>query len=62
MCKDISNYSAFQGGRKLMAEECLADNDDVGCAFHLSEASSASLRTMAVYRDEQLKAAGMYNI
>ncbi|KAJ8713144.1 hypothetical protein PYW08_008448 [Mythimna loreyi] len=52
------NGPNYQSGRKLMAEECLAVNDDVGCAFHLSEASSASLRTMAVYRDEQLKAAG----
>ncbi|CAH1641316.1 unnamed protein product [Spodoptera littoralis] len=52
------NGPNYQSGRKLMAEECLASNDDVGCAFHLSEAASASLRTMAVYRDEQLKAAG----
>ncbi|KAF9417442.1 hypothetical protein HW555_005445 [Spodoptera exigua] len=52
------NGPNYQSGRKLMAEECLASNDDIGCAFHLSEAASASLRTMAVYRDEQLKAAG----
>ncbi|XP_047033307.1 separin [Helicoverpa zea] len=51
------NGPNYQSGRKLMAEECLSDNDDVGCAFHLSEAASASLRTMAVYRDEQLKTA-----
>uniref|UniRef100_A0A2H1W5J8 separase n=1 Tax=Spodoptera frugiperda TaxID=7108 RepID=A0A2H1W5J8_SPOFR len=52
------NGPNYQSGRKIMAEECLASSDDVGCAFHLSEAASASLRTMAVYRDEQLKAAG----
>ncbi|PZC82604.1 hypothetical protein B5X24_HaOG210048 [Helicoverpa armigera] len=51
------NGPNYQSGRKLMAEECLSDNDDAGCAFHLSEAASASLRTMAVYRDEQLKTA-----
>ncbi|XP_026740569.1 separin-like [Trichoplusia ni] len=51
------NGPNYQSGRKLMAEECLAVNDDVGCAFHLSEASAASLRAMAVYRDEQSKSA-----
>ncbi|CAB3256831.1 unnamed protein product [Arctia plantaginis] len=51
------NGPNYQSGRKLMAEECLADNDDIGCAFHLSEAASASLRTMAVYREEQLRSA-----
>ncbi|XP_075984062.1 extra spindle pole bodies like 1, separase [Anticarsia gemmatalis] len=52
------NGPNYQSGRKLMAEECLADSNDAACAFHLSEAASASLRTMAVYREEQLKAAG----
>ncbi|KAM3959521.1 extra spindle pole bodies like 1, separase [Aphomia sociella] len=46
----------YQSGRKLMAEECLEAGDDASCAFHLSESVSASLRIMAVYRDEQLKA------
>lgn len=41
-----------------MAEECLVAGDESGCAFNLSEAVSASLRTMAVYREEQMKAIG----
>ncbi|XP_073948672.1 extra spindle pole bodies like 1, separase isoform X2 [Choristoneura fumiferana] len=45
----------YQSGNKLMAEEYLAQEDDARCAFHLSEAVSASLRTMAMYRDDQLK-------
>ncbi|KAJ0172900.1 hypothetical protein K1T71_011076 [Dendrolimus kikuchii] len=52
------NGPNYQSGRKLLAEECLSANDDNGCAFNLSEAVSATLRTLAVYRDEQLKAAG----
>ncbi|RVE45533.1 hypothetical protein evm_009798 [Chilo suppressalis] len=44
-------------GHKLLAEECLASGKEAECAFHISEAVSASLRTMAVYRDEQIKAA-----
>ncbi|XP_052752014.1 uncharacterized protein LOC113509441 [Galleria mellonella] len=48
----------YQSGRKLLAEEYLEANDETSCAFHLSESVSASLRIMAVYRDEQLKAAG----
>ncbi|XP_063833365.1 uncharacterized protein LOC135082498 [Ostrinia nubilalis] len=47
----------YQSGRKLLAEECLAASKEAECAFHLSEAVSATLRTMAVYRDEQIKAA-----
>lgn len=49
------NAPNYQSGRKLMAEECLSSNDELGCAFHLSEAASAFLRTMLVYREEQLK-------
>ncbi|XP_059053319.1 uncharacterized protein LOC131847699 [Achroia grisella] len=54
-CLSGSNY---QSGRKLLAEEYLETCDEENCAFHLSESVSASLRIMAVYRDEQLKAAG----
>lgn len=46
------------GSRKLYAEERLAENNEAECAFYLSEAVSASVRTLAVYRDEQIKASG----
>ncbi|XP_045539175.1 uncharacterized protein LOC106713033 [Papilio machaon] len=46
----------YQSSRKLYAEECLAENKEADCAFYLSEAVSASVRTLAVYRDEQIKA------
>ncbi|KAL0818068.1 hypothetical protein ABMA28_008604 [Loxostege sticticalis] len=48
----------YQSGKKLLAEEFLAANKETECAFHLSEAVSATLRTMAVYRDDQIKALG----
>ncbi|KAG6457866.1 hypothetical protein O3G_MSEX010537 [Manduca sexta] len=51
------NGPNYQSSRKLLAEESLASGDDAGCAFYLSEAMSATLRTMAVYRDEQQKLA-----
>lgn len=43
------------GCKKLLAEECMAADNDLMGIFHLSEAVSVSLRTLAVYRDEQLK-------
>lgn len=46
------------GGRKLLAEECLANGDEEECAFHLSESVSFTVRTMTLYRDEQIRAAG----
>ncbi|KPI95957.1 Separin [Papilio xuthus] len=46
----------YQSSRKLYAEEYLAENKEADCAFYLSEAVSASVRTLAVYRDEQIKA------
>ncbi|XP_060806658.1 uncharacterized protein LOC106133222 [Amyelois transitella] len=51
----------YQSGRKLLGEECLSNGDELGCAFQFSEAVSASLRTMAVYRDEQMRIAGNQN-
>ncbi|XP_047999592.1 uncharacterized protein LOC125236716 [Leguminivora glycinivorella] len=45
----------YQSGNKLMAEEYFMQNDDARCAFHLSEAVSASLRILALYRENQLK-------
>ncbi|XP_063368810.1 uncharacterized protein LOC134657186 [Cydia amplana] len=45
----------YQSGNKLMAEEFLMQNEDARCAFHLSEAVSASLRILALYRDDQMK-------
>ncbi|CAH2051711.1 unnamed protein product, partial [Iphiclides podalirius] len=56
--KDIPSTPSgpnYQSGRKLFAEECLADNKEADCAFYLSESVSATLRTLAVYRDEQLR-------
>ncbi|KOB76374.1 Separin [Operophtera brumata] len=38
------------------------EDDDAKCAFHLSEAVSASIRMMAIYRDEQIKAAGTHRL
>ncbi|XP_013145878.1 PREDICTED: separin [Papilio polytes] len=46
----------YQSSRKLYAEQRLAENNEAECAFYLSEAVSASVRTLAVYRDEQIKA------
>ncbi|XP_049878893.1 uncharacterized protein LOC126375866 [Pectinophora gossypiella] len=57
--KDIPstpNGANYHSARKLQAEECLAAGNQLECAFNLSESVSASLRTMAVYREEQLKA------
>ncbi|CAG9791650.1 unnamed protein product [Diatraea saccharalis] len=51
------NAPNYQCGRKLLADECLSASKEEECAFHMSEAISASLRTMAVYRDEQIKSA-----
>ncbi|CAG9103949.1 unnamed protein product [Plutella xylostella] len=52
----VAPFSAnYESARKLQAEECLKDNDDLTCAFHLSEAVSSSVRTLAAYRDEQIK-------
>ncbi|CAG4968095.1 unnamed protein product [Parnassius apollo] len=48
----------YQSSRKLYAEECLGENNEADCAFYLSESVSASLRTLAVYRDEQLRTTG----
>lgn len=50
----------FTGGRKLLGQECLADGLENECAFHFSESASPTLRTLAVYRDEQLKTAGIF--
>ncbi|XP_053617499.1 uncharacterized protein Sse isoform X2 [Plodia interpunctella] len=47
----------YQSGRKLLGEECLSNGEELNCAFQFSEAVSATLRTMAVYREEQMKAA-----
>ncbi|XP_028026735.1 separin [Bombyx mandarina] len=47
----------YQSARKLLAEQCLMDGDEAGCAFHFSESVFATLRTMAIYRDEQIKLA-----
>ncbi|OWR47788.1 putative DNA double-strand break repair Rad50 ATPase [Danaus plexippus plexippus] len=47
----------YESGRKLLGQECLADGLENECAFHFSESASPTLRTLAVYRDEQLKTA-----
>lgn len=51
-------YVSSSGGRKLLAEECLSENDEAQCAFHLSEAVNASIRTITTYREEQREMAG----
>ncbi|XP_072934655.1 separin [Epargyreus clarus] len=59
--KDIPSTPSgpnYQSGRKLIAEECFSGSNEIEGAFHLSEAVSASLRTLAVYRDEQLRSSG----
>lgn len=48
------------GGRKLLAEEYFVEGRESDCAFYLSESASPSLRTLAVYRDEQMLNAGIY--
>ncbi|CAH0714013.1 unnamed protein product, partial [Brenthis ino] len=48
----------YESGRKLLGEECLAEGKEKECAFHFSESASPTLRTLAVYREEQLKYAG----
>ncbi|XP_052739083.1 separin [Bicyclus anynana] len=56
--KDIPftpNGPNYESGRKLIAEECLADGMETECAFHFSESVASSVRTLAVYRDEQIK-------
>ncbi|GBO99821.1 Separin [Eumeta japonica] len=45
----------YQSSRKLCAEEYLAASDDINATFCLSESVSASLRILAVYREEQIK-------
>ncbi|KAJ2942982.1 hypothetical protein O0L34_g15173 [Tuta absoluta] len=50
------NGPNYQCARKLLAEECLSVNNDLETAFHLSESVCASLRTQAVYRNEQILA------
>lgn len=52
-------FITIPGGRKLYAEECLAENKEADCAFYLSESVSATLRILAVYRDEQLRVPSM---
>ncbi|KAL4708912.1 hypothetical protein ACJJTC_010957 [Scirpophaga incertulas] len=53
----IPNGLNYQYGRKLLAEECYIENNEAECAFHFSEAVSASLRNMALHRDDQIKVA-----
>ncbi|GBP87718.1 Separin [Eumeta japonica] len=48
----------YQSSRKLCAEEYLAASDDINATFCLSESVSASLRILAVYREEQIKCTG----
>lgn len=57
----LNSQNNFQGGRKLLAEECFADGMETECAFHLSEAVASSVRTLAVYREEQLQNSGKYS-
>nr|XP_034827801.1 separin [Maniola hyperantus] len=48
----------YESGKKLIAEECLADGLEKECAFHFTESVSSSVRTLAVYREEQIKNRG----
>ncbi|XP_045503315.1 uncharacterized protein LOC123700208 [Colias croceus] len=54
--KDIPSTPSsanYQSAQKLLAEECFFENKEKECAFHFSEAVSASVRTLAIYREEQ---------
>ncbi|XP_064074438.1 uncharacterized protein LOC113395504 [Vanessa tameamea] len=56
--KDIPSTPSgpnYESGRKLMGVEYLADGQERQCAFYFSESASPTLRTLAVYRDEQLR-------
>ncbi|XP_041972055.1 separin [Aricia agestis] len=45
----------YESSRKLIAEEFLSEGNEKACAFYLSETASSSVRTLAVYRDEQMQ-------
>ncbi|XP_050353492.1 uncharacterized protein LOC126775525 [Nymphalis io] len=56
--KDIPSTPSgpnYESGRKLMGVEHLAEGQEKECAFYFSESASSTLRTLAVYRDEQIR-------